>query len=84
MPNSLIKKAAITCNIPEAELETRWAHAEDTVINQYGEENKLNYALITGIFKKSLGTACCEKLGWTVNKKPISESINELIFEFSK
>ena len=87
MPNAIINKVSATCNIDMAELENRWASAEERVINQYGEKNKLNYALITGIFKRSLGKACNQKLGWTTNwsnKKPISESINELIFKMMK
>ena len=84
MPNSLIKKAASTCNIDIAELEKRWSEAEERTINQYGSQNKLNYSLIVGIFKRSLGKDCCAKLGWSTIKKPISESINELILNFSK
>lgn len=61
MPNASIVKASEVCNKPLKDVEELFTQAEKLAEEQ---GKKGNYAYIMGIFKKSLGKECVDKLGW--------------------
>jgi hypothetical protein len=81
MPNKLIDKVVETCNIPKEKAEELWSQAEEIAKKQYHLSSELSgkdYALVTGVFKKSLGKACCQNLGW-IHEDMISDIYNLLL-----
>jgi hypothetical protein len=66
MPNSLVNKVAEVCGKSKDEVEHLWSQAEDIAKKQYKlkELSGKNYAIVTGIFKKSITNDCAKKLGW--------------------
>jgi len=64
MPNAYITRVGKTCNRGIKELETLWEQAKTIAMKQYAisEDTPRFYALVMGIFKKSLGEECIEKL----------------------
>jgi len=81
MPNATVKKVSETCNKSLEEVEELFIQAEKLAEEQ---GRKGNYAYIMGIFKKSLGKDCLEKLKW--NSSEVKESdmlikIKNLILE---
>lgn len=61
MPNASIVKASEVCNKPLKDVEELFTQAEKLAEEQ---GKKGNYSYIMGIFKKSLGKECVDKLGW--------------------
>lgn len=61
MPNGSIIKASEVCNKPLKDVEELFTQAEKLAEEQ---GKKGNYSYIMGIFKKSLGKECVDKLGW--------------------
>lgn len=85
MPNKLIDKVVETCNIPREKAEELWSQAEEIAKKQYHLGTSLSgkdYAMVTGIFKKSLGKSCCQNLGW-IHENQMSYIYN-LILESKK
>jgi hypothetical protein len=81
MPNPTIKKVSNTCNIELDKVEELFVQAEKLAEEQ-GKSR--NYAYIMGIFKKSLGQDCLEKLNWNsseVKESGILFNIQQLILE---
>lgn len=61
MPNSVVQKVANVTGKPEGEIEDLWKNAVAIAKEEYG---KRDYAIIMGIFKKSLGEDTLKKLKW--------------------
>lgn len=68
MPNATVIKVSKICNKSIEDVEELFTQAEKLAEEQ---GKKGNYSYIMGIFKKSLGKECIEKLGW--NSSEIKE-----------
>jgi hypothetical protein len=79
MPNPIIQKVSNNCGISVDKAEDLWEKAVEIARKQYN--TKTNFAIITSIFKHSLGKECNNKLGWNTNwkHKSITESIDMLL-----
>jgi hypothetical protein len=64
MPSALVKKVADMTDLTKKEAEDRWNAAKKIVTDEYGKTEKdLGFwALVTGVFLKSIGTKNVEKI----------------------
>lgn len=80
MPNATVKKVSEICNKPIDEVEKLFTQAEELAKEQGKEKN---YSYIMGIFKKSLGKECLDKLKWNIEESMILNTISDLIVELN-
>ena len=79
MPHAIIDKVAKITGLDKKEVEKRWEDAKNRAKDQYGDDEEKNWALITGIFKHSLGKEYNDKLDWVTKWKR-----NESIMSFNE
>lgn len=88
MPSALIDKVVQVCNIDKSKVEELWNKSKEIAQSEYGvspsADNGKFYAVVTGIFKKAVGSECATKMAWTSEGLTMAEQLKiELLYTSS-